>query len=161
MSFTNWVTDRIGARKLEPLRLFVLGLPGVGKTFTFKVTATLLMNNLGDEWVDMIRIAVPTGSGSSHVGYNAQTLHRTFYIHVGHENDRWRNLDTILKLKDLLPESLILLVFDECSMIPRHQFTTICTRLGEAGLNHNDLSFVFFWRSCSNITNRRITSLEH
>ena len=83
----DWVHDKLGEMKMDPLRLFVLGLPGVGKTFAFKITATEMMNTLGEGWKDCVRFATPTGSVSFHMGFNAQTLHRTFYIRVGHESE--------------------------------------------------------------------------
>ena len=141
----NWVEDRMGERKLKPLRLFVLGLPGVGKTFSFKVTATQIMDLLGDQWIDMMRIATPTGCVSSHVGYNAQTLHRTFYIRVGFEDENLAaNIERITELKQRLPQSIILIVFDECSMISRFIFAIILNRLELAGICTADIGVVLF-----------------
>ena len=141
----NWIHDRVGERKLKPLRLFVLGLPGVGKTFSFKITATEIMNFLGDEWTEMVRIATPTGAVASHVGYNAQTLHRTFYIRVGHEDEDLKDqIDRITELKKRLPKSIILIVFDECSMLSRFIFAIILNHLKLAALSTDDIGFVMF-----------------
>ena len=137
--------DRLSERKMDPLRLFVLGLPGVGKTYSFKLTATEMMNILGDDWQQKVRFATPTGSVSFHMGFNAQTLHRTFYIRVGHENEVFEGLvDKILEIKKLLPNTIIIIVFDECSMIQRQIFAAICNRLEEAGIDTKDIGIVFF-----------------
>ena len=141
----NWVNDRISDRNMKPLRLFVLGLPGVGKTFAFKVTATQLISSLGDDWQKMVRFATPTGSVSFHMGFNAQTLHRTFYIRVGKETEVLDGLvDQIVEVQKRLPSSIILIAFDECSMIARQLFGVICSRLELAGLILDDIGLVLF-----------------
>ena len=141
----NWVKDRIGDRKMHPLRLFVIGVPGAGKTFAFKVTASEIILTLGDKWQENVRFATPTGSVSFHMGFGATTLHHTFYIRVGHVGESYDGLvDKILELQKRLPKSVFLIVFDECSMISRHMFAAICHRLEEAGIHAKNIGLIFF-----------------
>ena len=99
----NWVRDRVGERKM-PLRFFVIGVPGAGKTFAFKVTASEIILTLGDNWQENVRFATPTGSVSFHIGFSATTLHQTFYIRVGHVGESFHGLvDKILELQKRLP----------------------------------------------------------
>ena len=115
----NWVKDKIGERKMLLLRLFVIGVPGAGKTFAFKVIASEIILTLGDEWQENVRFA--TGSVSFHMGFGATTSHQTFYIRVGHVGESYDGLmDKILELQKRLP--VFLVVFDECSMISQYMF---------------------------------------
>ena len=141
----NWVKDRVGERKMHPLWLFVIGVPGAGKTFAFKVTASQLILTLGDKWQENVRFATPTGSVSFHMGFGATTLHQAFYIRVGHVGESYDGLvDKILELQKRLPKSVFLIVFDECSMISRHMFAAICHRLEEASIHTKNIGLIFF-----------------
>ena len=141
----NWVNDRLGEKKMRPLRLFVIGVPGAGKTFAFKVTASQIIETLGENWQDKVCFATPTGCVSYHMGFGAKTLHQTFYIKVGQEQESFADkVDKILELKKRLPETIFLVVFDECSMISRAIFSTILLRFQEAEINTEDIGFIFF-----------------
>ena len=140
----NWVNDRVGEKKMPPLRLFVIGVPGAGKTFAFKVTASRIIDTLGENWQDKVCFATPTGCVSYHMGFGAKTLHQTFYINVGHEQESYADkVDKILELKRRLPETIFLVVFDEISMLSRPIFSTILLRFEEAQRDTEDIGFIF------------------
>ena len=54
---------------MHPLQLFVIGVPGTGKTFAFKVSSSEIILTLGDKWQENVRLATPTGSVSFHMGF--------------------------------------------------------------------------------------------
>ena len=130
---------------VAPLRLFVIGIPGAGKTFAFHVAATDMISVLGDDWTDYVRLACPTGSVAYHMAYGAKTIHSTFLIEVGKVG---KSLDgQVNKMKDMCknnPKNTFLVIFDEVSMVSAEIFSAVCKRLVEAKIDIEQIGFIFF-----------------
>lgn len=143
---TEFVEKKVKKVQVDPLRLFVIGIPGTGKTFAFQVAITGMIYILGDDWTEHLRLACPTGSVSYHMGFGAKTIHSTFIIEVGKVGEKIieAGVKKIQKLVKQNPENTIMIIFDECGMIARDIFGAVCNRLLEAHLNIDELSFVFF-----------------
>ena len=132
--------------QLDPLRLFVIGVPGAGKTTVFKYVAAKLIEDQSFDFVNRVRVGCPTGCTAYNMGYGAKTNHKVFMIKVGHVGE---NLDAtaanLIQLKEhLASDSLLIMFFDECSMVDRAMFYAITSRLTEAGIDLNKIGFVFF-----------------
>ncbi len=130
---------------VEPLRLFVIGIPGAGKTFAFKVAASQFLYTLGDKWQKHVRLACPTGSVAYHMGYGARTIHTTFFIEVGKIGESI--LDQVSKMEEMMeqnPKETFLIIFDECSMVGRAIFGAIIWRLIDAEIDIDQIGFIFF-----------------
>ena len=69
-------------KQLEPLRLFVIGVPGAGKTTVFKYVAAKLIEDPLFDFVNKVRVGSPTGCTAYNMGYGAQTNHKVFIIRV-------------------------------------------------------------------------------
>ena len=141
----DFVDKKINGVPVEPLRLFVIGIPGAGKTFAFQVVATEMIITLGDKWREYVRLACPTGSVAYHMGFGAQTIHSTFFIEVGHLGESLEGqLDKMIKLIQKNPQKTFLIIFDECSMVGRALFGAVIARLREAKIDLDNIGFIFF-----------------
>ena len=121
-----------GVKEPEPLRLFLTGLPGTGKSHAMKtVMCTLLRKYCNDDWRRYIKTAGPTGAAVSVMKFEACTVHRLFKIKIAENNTELDNK----RLNDFMQsfgKKVMLIIFDEFSMIQRRLFHFICCRLEQA-----------------------------
>ena len=135
----------------EPLRLFAMGYPGSGKSYTVKTilsTLIILCNGKAVNWKNYIRIGCPTGASVSEVGFDSCTVHHLFNVSITETST-----EISKKCKDKFSETfgykVILVLFDEFSMIERKMWTFIYYRLECFGYRErgnkvqNRIGFVF------------------
>ena len=159
----EFVTKKKNDEPVKPLRLFVIGIPGAGKTFAFHVAATEMISVLGDEWRDYVRLACPTGSVAYHMSFGAQTIHSTFFIQVGKVGESiGQQIEKLKKLVEKNPKETFLIIFDECSMVGRALFGAVCARLREANIDLDNIGFIFFGdpAQCEPIADKSLWSTE-
>ena len=135
-------------RRPKALRAFLLGDPGAGKSFTLQSTVNELsdmLNNDGADWTDVVKLSAPTGCASFHMAHGATTIHRLYAIRVGQTGDDPIPPDSrrFQALCERLGKELGLLIFDEFSMIQRQMIRWVMRRLGEAGIDLDDIGVVF------------------
>ena len=118
----------------KPLRLFVMGRPGAGKSFTMKVTMTVFEYMLEQEggYEKHIKLTTPSGAAVYQLGFGARTCHSLFYLVIGKIDDPI-SASKIAELTDSLGPGLKLIVFDEFSMLSVEMFSAAMNRLRESG----------------------------
>ena len=85
----KYVNDMLTWRKNKStdqpkaLRLFLLGNPGTRKSYTVKATISSLIDLLGDDWVQHVKLSAPTGGAAHQMSFGAVTTHRLFAIRIG------------------------------------------------------------------------------
>ena len=121
----------------KPLRLFLLGTAGTGKT---RATQTLLQSlqekfrSLGLP-LDFIRCGAPTGSAAFDIRFSATTVHRLIhYFNPPHFRNFAPGSDALERFQTHLAQTKMILI-DEISMIGRQFMGKIDARLrqGAAG----------------------------
>ena len=142
----DWVKDALEADEKKTsypkaLRMFVIGLPGAGKTYAFKHAVSRLMD-IEKDWANHVVFATATGAASYHMGYGAATVHRQFKFRI---NDLGAPLkdDQIEYMKQSLGPNLKLVVFDEISTLQRQLISSVQHRLVQCGYDVNKIGFVF------------------
>ena len=74
----------------KPLRAFLLGDPGAGKSTTLQAAVRDLSEMLADDaadWTDVVKLSAPTGCASFHMAHGATTIYRLYGIRVGQTGD--------------------------------------------------------------------------
>ena len=132
----------------KPLRAFLLGDPGAGKSFTLRSAMHGVNVMLADDfakWSDVVKLSAPTGCASFHMAHGATTIHRLYAIRVGQTGDDPLPTDSqrFSKLCERLTTELGLIIFDEFSMIQRRMIRWVVHRLGEAGVNMDHIGVLF------------------
>ena len=125
---TKWsLATNEGGEWPEPLRLFLMGAPGTGKSTTTKVTMGTLFNILGATWTDVVKQATPTGCASFHMSAHATTVHQLFGLSLTPSRD----LDPkeVKLLSEKFAKGLCLLVIDEFSMVSRVMIGIVLERI--------------------------------
>ena len=88
------------------------------------------MDILGEDWQKQVAFATATGAASFHMGFGAETVHRKFYIqigHVGEELDRGQ-LENVI---ERIGKDLKLIIIDEISTLARQLLSCIVKRLNQ------------------------------
>ena len=117
----------------KPLRLFLMGSPGTGKSTDTKVTMGKLVEILGANWTDTVKQATPTGCASFQMSSNATTIHQLFGLSLAPSRDLTPN--EVKLLEEKFRHGLCLLVIDEFSMVPRSLIGIVLQRLQSAHLD--------------------------
>ena len=127
----------------EPLRLFLLGTAGSGKTRAVRtllqeIRRRLLRGGLAADVkvVEVVRVAAPTGSAAFNIRFNATTIHRLIHwFRPSHFSELKGDVEIDRLQKHL--QNLQLLVLDEISMVGRQMMGRIDSRLcqGKGGRN--------------------------
>ena len=135
---TKFVADRIafekgvpGAAEPEPLRLFLTGHPGSGKSHAMKTTMCSLVEMLGEDWREYVKCAAPTGAAVSVMKFDAMTIHRLFGISIS-ETECELPPNAFKKFINAFGSKVVLLIIDEFSMMQRKLFHLIYERLSQA-----------------------------
>ena len=153
-TISNWLREVKDAEKAnlklpKPLRLFVIGIPGAGKTFAFKYAVGNVMEILGDKtdtnpgWQDQVAFATATGAASYHMGFGAATVHRKFYIQIGKIGEELADNNKVLDLIERLGKDLRLIVIDEISTLQRQLLSCIVKRLKQLNYSLDKIGIVF------------------
>ena len=140
--------DDIRHQRPKPLRAFLLGDPGAGKSTTLQAAVHDLHEMLADDaadWTDVVKLSAPTGCASFHMAHGATTIHRLYGIRVGQTGDEPmpRDSQRFARLCERLGPELGLIIFDEFSMIQRRMLRWVVSRLEEAGVNLEDIGVLF------------------
>ncbi|MAA79200.1 MAG: hypothetical protein CL916_08055 [Deltaproteobacteria bacterium] len=117
--------------KPTPLRLFALGYPGSGKSYTLKAILSSIVQfcaEKGVDWKKLVKIGCPTGASVSEVMFDASTIHSLFSISIS-ETSSTASENAQKRIKKLIGHEVILLLFDEFSMIERKLFSCLHWRL--------------------------------
>ena len=133
---TEYIDSRIafdkrmpGVSEPEPLRLFLTGLPGTGKSHAMKtVMCTLLKKYRNDDWRKYLKTAGPTGAAVSVMKFEACTIHRLFKIKIV-EKDTELDQNRLSEFMQAFGKKVMLIIFDEFSMVQRRLFHFICCRM--------------------------------
>ena len=122
----------------KPLRLFMCGGPGTGKSCSTKAGMDCLGEVLGENFTNTVRQATPTGCASFQMSAGATTVHKLLGINIyAKRGDMTEN--AIKSLVDKFKHGLCILVLDEFSMESRGMLALILDRLKMA---HIDLAKV-------------------
>ncbi|CAH0380811.1 unnamed protein product, partial [Bemisia tabaci] len=110
-----------------PMRHFVSGVGGTGKSFLIKTIAKYVRETKGKD----VAICAPTGMAASAI--SGQTLHRLLQLPVQHGNDlKYSRLsDTVLNILRLALKQTVILIIDEISMVSSLMLMFIHLRLSE------------------------------
>ena len=116
---------------LEPLRMFVSGVGGTGKSFLIE-TIKALVDQLWPCEDLTCAIAAPTGLAAFNVG--GTTIHRLFQLPVEHEGTcamYWSLSKTAQKVMKTTLRSVKVIIVDEVSMVSSLVFAYMHLRLNE------------------------------
>ena len=124
-------------KSCKPLRLFLLGTAGTGKTRAIKTLLQCMQNQLTNAGfsLNFIRCAAPTGSAAFNLRFSATTIHRL--IHWFNPN-KFRQMEPgsteLARFQSFLQDTKMILI-DEVSMVGRQFMGKIDARLkqGKAG----------------------------
>lgn len=128
------------ANSAQPLRLFVSGTAGVGKSFLIKMISKRLTLNYTNPATRAIKpavlLAAPTGIAAIQI--NGSTLHNLFSLEVQQGRDSaFKPLNSVkLNAKKILFSNLQLLIIDEISMCSNIMLAKIHKRLTEVKENN-------------------------
>ncbi|XP_065891642.1 ATP-dependent DNA helicase PIF5-like [Dysidea avara] len=128
----------------EPLRMFVSGCGGTGKSFLIKTLKAWIHSSLEKH----AAITAPTGISAFNV--NGLTIHRLLQLPVEHgKTPKYRSLsDEAIKIVREKLQHLVLLIVDEISMVSHVTLLYIHLRLTEI-FNTGDIKNG--WFGCKNI----------
>ena len=114
--FTAWETQ---AERPAPLRLFLLGTAGTGKTSAVKTLLSELLKLLKNKQLPatFVRVAAPTGSAAFNIRFRATTIHRLIHWFRPQYFTELRG-NAILDLQEYLQHTE-LLISDEVSIMGR------------------------------------------
>ena len=124
----------------NPLRLFLMGAPGTGKSTNTKQIMSTVMNQLGVNWTNVVKQATPTGCASFQMSSTATTIHQLFGLSLAPS----RNLkpEEVRQLQKKFDHGLCLLVIDEFSMVSRSLIGIVLHRLKQAHLDFQHLGII-------------------
>jgi hypothetical protein len=136
---------------MPPLRLMLLGTAGTGKTHALQTLLQELKRTVLPPLTaaNSIRVAAPTGCAAFNVRFGASTLHRLFDIRNPH---RWESLPEnskrLLAFQEKLRD-LLVLIFDEVSMIGRQLMGKVDSRCEQAfGTRSTDMTPTLGGKAC-------------
>ena len=125
-----------------PLRAFLMGNPGVGKSITTKVTMKGVRDILQTMYEDVVKEATPTGCASFQMSAGATTIHTLLGLKI---NPSRTVIDKskVKMLEQKFPSGLCLLVLDEFSMESRSMISVIFERLRLAHIDFEKMGVIF------------------
>ena len=129
-----------GATWPKPLRLFLMGPPGTGKSTNTKHMMATLIDILGANWTDYVKQATPTGCASFQMSSSATTIHQLLGLSLNPSRDL--KPKEVKSLEEKFRHGLCLLVLDEVSMVPRSLMGIVLHRLKQAHLDFNHLGII-------------------
>ena len=135
--------DLNGGKIPDPLRLFLVGYPGCGKSFTLKACVRACIQAYGADWQKKIKLAAPTGCASYHMSFGATTIHKLFCIIPGKEDEELDVNSVLFKiLCQNIDSEVRLIIIDEFSMMGRRMFNNIMSRLTQANVDVSKVGIV-------------------
>ena len=145
----NWCMRRLKDSNIEPIRLFITGGAGTGKSHLLKCLhyeSTKIFSRKkhleADENIDMIHTLITAFTGAAAVNVGGVTIHSAFGI--GTRPDRLHEPLSYEKLNSYRCKlgSLKLLFIDEISLVPVRLWGAIHARLGQImGIQSNTACF--------------------
>ncbi|CAF1481232.1 unnamed protein product [Adineta ricciae] len=145
----NWCLRRLHNSSVEPLRLFITGGAGTGKSHLLKCLqyeATRIFARKKhletDENIDLIHTLITAYTGAAAVNVGGVTIHSAFGLSI--KSDRLRESLSCEKLNSYRCKlgSLKLLFIDEISLVPVNLWGAIHARLGQImGIQSNTVCF--------------------
>ena len=125
-----------------PLRLFLMGNPGTGKSMCTKVTMKGVRQLLQAMYEDVVKEATPTGCASFQMSAGATTIHSLLGLKI---NPKRGVIDKtkVKMLAEKFPNGLCLLVLDEFSMESRAMISIIFERLRLAHIDFEKMGIIF------------------
>ena len=120
-----------------PLRMFVSGVGGTGKSFLIE-TVKLLVRHLWPSDDLTCAVAAPTGLAAFNVG--GITIHRLFQLPIEHEGKTagyWALLKSSQKVMKTTLRSVKIIIVDEISMVSSLNFAYMHLRLEELFGGHD------------------------
>ena len=124
----------------KPLRLFLMGAPGTGKSTATKATMSTLKDILGQDWTDIVRQATPTGCASFQMSADATTVHQLLGLSLAPQRDL--TPAEVAKLVAKFSKGLCLLVIDEFSMVSRVMMGIVLERLRFAKIDLDRIGII-------------------
>ena len=119
---------------LKPLRMFVSGVGGTGKSFLIE-TIRALVDQLWPSEDLTCAIAAPTGLAAFNVG--GTTIHRLLQLPVEHEGKSWSLSKPAQKVMKTTLRSVKVIIVDEVSMVSSLNFAYMHLRLNELFVRMN------------------------
>ena len=127
-----------------PLRLFLMGTAGTGKTRAIQTLLQTLQRRLQAAGISLhfIRCAAPTGSAAFNIRFSATTIHRLIhFFNPPYFRELIPGSDQLQRFQTFLQDTRMILI-DEISMVGRQFMGKIDSRLrqGTAGRTDSDRS---------------------
>ena len=128
-----WSQAMVKGEDVLPLRLVVIGIPGCGKTFSFRHTVATQLLDIFTDFSSEVLIVTPMGKTSFAMSYSATTIHSKFNIKVGKVGEPivldGKSIDQVEKILSRIDGSKVkLIIFDECSMVSTVMMSAIIER---------------------------------
>ncbi|CAB4431124.1 unnamed protein product [Rhizophagus irregularis] len=131
--------DALARRKVEPLRIIVMGTAGTGKTYLIKAIRCRLQKMVGTGSKSPMVVLAPTGVAAFNI--DRTTIHSGLAIPIINDSKRLEIKGERLKqLQDKLRD-VSYVIIDEKSMIGRQMLALIDMRLRQAFSEHNNKPF--------------------
>lgn len=123
----NFVKSKLYSHDTPPMRHFVSGVGGTGKSYLIKTVKAFIETKIKKD----VAVTAPTGISTFNI--QGMTVHRLFQLPVEHGNTLpYRPLsNNVLKIIRQAMENVILIIIDEISMISNITLTYINLRLFE------------------------------
>ena len=124
-------TSECQCDKLKPLRLFISGVGGTGKSFLIEAIK-LLVGKIWPSKEVTVAVAAPTGLAAFNIG--GLTIHRLFQLPIEHEGktaEYWSLSKASQKVMKSKLRSVKLIIVDEISMVSSLTLTYMHLRLEE------------------------------
>ena len=126
----------------KPLRLFLMGDPGVGKSTTTKATMAKIRDLLGPVCEKIVKEATPTGCASFQLSAGATTVHSLFGLNITAKRIN-EDPKKVKMLQDKFKDGICLLLIDEFSMVSRSMVGIFVERLRIAGIHLDKMGIIF------------------
>lgn len=123
----NFVKSKLNSHDTTPMRHFVSGVGGTGKSYLIKTVKAFIENEIKKD----VAVTAPTGISAFNI--QGMTVHRLLQLPVEHGNTPpYRPLsNNVLKIIRQAMENVILIIIDEITMISNITLTYINLRLCE------------------------------
>lgn len=123
----NFIKESLSSKNKQPIRHFVSGVGGTGKSFLIKTIKTYINTVVKKN----VAITAPTGISAYNI--KGMTIHRLLQLPVEHGNTpSYRPLsNNVLKIIRHTMENVVLLIIDEISMVSNITLSYIHLRLCE------------------------------